>query len=611
MAIDPLTVHWYYSGGAANTLGSASFGGARATGDPAGKTWDLLSTITTGTGADKRVVIDTARIGDGVDAHVGKAMMIADGAAALDAGRIVAFDDATGTFVLEQPFSTAVSAADTYHLYDLNSMIDAVDAADCAFGETDYRCVYLQNQSGQTLVNPFFYHKIVGGIGQSEAPIDLELFGRIPNSTTESVRTNDQSGPPASILHANDGFVSPTLRFALHATPAFAWRNSAGTNFTSNNSHKAVWLKRIVPANTRRNDFVIVQVVAEYEDGAAAIARSGMLLVFSLAGFTPAITLLADRGPVPNQQELDDSVDAAIRLNHGARYTAEVKSVETGLVVPDLEIGWTKTGPGALFTPEAPMTDAVGIARATYSAPTAAAVTRQAIAFDRFDSAAGVDDAVTIAHNHLIGSGKERALFAFSMVAATADPPSDLNPYRLFSLRVTFNGLPMQRIAQISSAAGARLDVWQLLNPPTGNFEVRATNGELADALGLASISFSAVDQNTPLDAAVAVKGVDGDASTVWSDTITTVTAAAELVMLCMPFHPVDAALTTDAPAVFRGSHDVGAVAESTPHIATKAAPTIGVQTQSFSAVAAGTDRLGVLLALRPALVGATVSAQV
>ncbi len=613
MAIDPTGCHFYYSGGANNTLGSLSFGDVRGQnqGD-ANKTWDAIGTLTSAQGADLRIVVDTATIGDGTDAHVGKAIMIASGAAIHDAARVIAFDTATGVFILEEPLSSAAGSGDTYHLYAVDSMIDDVDAADCAAGQTDYRCMYWRNESGIQAQKIYFFYRI---LGTGSAPVDVEVFAKRSPATNETSQADDEQGPPASQLAVeHGGFVDATQRFGLFATPNRPWRDvTTNQPLASNNTHRAVWLKRTVKPNTRRNEFVIVQLTAEYRSADdSAIVSNSMLFAFVLDGFTPQIDLQPDRGPTLTQQQLDDGYDAAIRIGHGARMTATVLAQETGLPVPDLEIGWELDGPGELFVPTVGLTDSAGISRTTYAAPGAATATRKAVAFDGFGALTAADGASSVSCNHTIGSGTERVLLVFSAAASGDDPPADLEPYQRLTQSVTYGGDPLVRVAQVLSARGARVDVWRMIDPPSGAAQIEVTHPLVVEALSCISVSFANVDQFNPFDVAPVVKVVDDDAATVWSDSIATVTAGAELFMMVMPFHPNDITVTTDAPAMFRLLAGVGlSPAVSFPYFATQTAATPGVQTQSFSGISTGSDRLGVLLALRPTLTAATVTAKV
>lgn len=608
---------WHYSGGVDNTAGSASFGDRRAMnqGD-ANLTWNLESTLTTGTGADKRIVIDTTQIGAGADVHVGKAMLLVDGNAALDASRIVSFDDSTGTFIVEAPFTAVVDAGDTYQLFELNDMMDSVGASDCAFGSTDYRLVYLRNLSGQSANKIYFYTKVIGGTGQLGAAVEVELWGRKNQGTNESTVADDEAGPPESQLLSNDRFAKTEVRFSVESTPALPFNSLGDDPALGNNNHRAVWIKRIVPPNARRNDFVVVQITAEFESNDdQTIVTSSMLLVFSLAGFTPLIDLRPDRGPIRTEQQISDGYTASMRLGHGARMIAEVRALETDLVVPDLEIGWTLEGPGQLFTPDGPVTDANGIARSTYSAPSDSTAGRQAIAFESFGfSSTQLDDLAIVSHDHTILAGTEGAIYAFVMAASPDDPPSpaDLAPIRRLALSVTLDGVFFDRLASIDTVSGGRIEVWQLLAPAVGTGSMVATLPAAVSSIGFVSLSFSGVDQINPLDVDPTTQRIDDDPATTFAQSITTVTPGAELVTVALTMHPFDATITTDAPAVFRGAGAVGTTPlVSLAQAATQPAPAVGLQTLTFSTLVTGQDRLGILLALRPSLTSAIVSAQV
>ncbi len=612
MTIAQTDLSWYYSGGADNTLGSASFELARAAnqGDD-NKTFDLESTVTTSTGVDRRILKDSARIGDGDGTHVGKAMLIVDGSSALSVFRVVEFRSSDGRYIVEAPFPATVAASDTYQLHEVNSLFGAISALDCATGIEDYRLVYFRNEQANTMHNVLFYHRVLG-VGPDFADIGIELWARIQSGTSEQAQADDRE-VPSGIL-SNDGFVSPRVRFDASPTPARAFNNTTQP-LHSLNSHRAIWVKRIVPPNCRRNDFVVVQIIAEGTDSTdATVVLSSMLCVFSLVGFTPAIELGPDRGPVLTQQQISDGYTASMHLGSGARMKATVRAIETGLPVPDYELGWTQSGPGELFTPDGPVTDANGVARSTYSAPAdAAEAGRQTIAFEVSASSTGaLNDVTTTSHDHTVVAGTERALYAFVYAGHEDDPPADLQPFNSFARSVKFGGVNLERLGTIVSTHGGRLEVWQLLSPAVGLGSMVVTFPLSIRAVGFNSMSFSGVDQANPLDVAIDTKVTNNDPGTVFNQSLTTVTAGAELVAAVFSFHPLDFAILADPPAVIRSGAQVGnATLVSIAVVSSQVAATPGAHTIGHTNLTVSQDRLGIAFALRPALVSAIVSAQV
>ncbi len=98
----------------------------------------------------------------------------------------------------------------------------------------------------------------------------------------------------------------------------------------------------------------------------------------------------------------------------------------------------------------------------------------------------------TVSMNFAVGSHSDRVLIVSTDWAATS---------------VTYNGQPLTSIASIASAQhhgnGTYMEMWYLLNPPSGTFVLSATAGGGGTAMGAAS--YYNVNQTTPLGTPVAV----------------------------------------------------------------------------------------------------------
>ncbi|MCP4869270.1 MAG: hypothetical protein GY898_11190 [Proteobacteria bacterium] len=114
------------------------------------------------------------------------------------------------------------------------------------------------------------------------------------------------------------------------------------------------WIRRLGPANAVRRRGHMVAIVGE--DPVAGYS-SKLLLDWNTDGFTPVLELT--HAP-------------SVYLRGGARFKATVRGQETGLLVPNVPVGFSQTaGPGTLQQPAPPgETDENGEVSASYAAPT-------------------------------------------------------------------------------------------------------------------------------------------------------------------------------------------------------------------------------------------------
>lgn len=332
---------------------SASLGGNRSS----TVVYDVQSTLTSNQ-VDARRVVDTARIGDGVDAHVGKWMLFMTGAAALHASPVTAFDTATGEFLLRDGTPSLASSGDTYRLHDANEFWDDLDGTDSALGNQHYRLLYLHNETGSSLttrrVSMRFLH-----------PSGVDFL------VAEWDGTADQQG----ITVIADEETAPDLT-ELQATPAnfqvprferpvpdgtFLEVPRGGTRGHAIGAAIPVWLTRIVGSSRAESDPVVLQLIHEYANtgGDPDPLVTSMLIVFSVGGLTRNIAFSRDR---------------KLRVGGGARYTVRVTAQESGLPVGGEDVDFDQTaGPGTLSFPSDPLdrrTDSNGESFASYASST-------------------------------------------------------------------------------------------------------------------------------------------------------------------------------------------------------------------------------------------------
>jgi hypothetical protein len=601
MTADQITFE--LSGGAANSDPTLSFGGEKS-GTPIE---ELQSTVTTNQGPDRSIFFDSARIGDGDGTHADKWILFITGPNALSAGRVRDFRSADGRFQLEGRMPSTGVIGNIYRLFDLNSLFHEVTAEQCALGHTDFRMVYVRNTSGD-FASKYQCYLRAHGDGPSWAGVDFEIFSKEDQNPLEGTPADEET-PPAG-LDAIENFSRTTAYYGFPSPQPFRARTHA-QNFAGG-TWKAVYLKRIVPLNQRRQPFAVCMIVVEMRDAGSTLVSCGCLMPFGLLGFTPEIALSRDRGPIRTEQQIADGYDSAIRVGHGARFTAEVRSQETGLVVPDLEVGWTLDGPGQLWTPPGPLTDSNGIAKATYSAPSEATATRQTITAGNVSSKAfGKSDTSGGPNAHTVAAGADRILCCYVHAGTDVDGPADLTPYG--GSVCTYDDDPMTLAARAFSFSGLLIDLFYLLDPPVGSHLLEFSLPGVAVGILMQGVDFSGVDQVSPLDVAPSVFVEDDAASTEIIHPFTTVTDGAMLWGTAGNGHPIDPTMNNGAGQTQTGGATGGDVPHETARLKAgyKLLGAAGADQLRWFNIAAGGDHLGVAVALRAALTPATLTAKV
>lgn len=353
MSVNHSQITTRLSGGAANTNPHVSDGGGRST--------EPLSTVdgtfTSVASVDATEVFDNALGGMDGD-HDGAYMLFRENGA-LEVARVDSYRASDGRFLLDRPLVNAVSIGDNYSLFLANDTFDNVTASQCSLGYTDYRGFYWFNEGSTRLATFAMYIIPIDG---ADSGVTIDIVCRDDNSNLENLGS-ETNAPDLSLIDVNAKWSAPIN----YAQGQFEQPNRTGpVNFTftiSQNDDRGYFLRRTIPANTRRRQSVAFLVVGEGIDDqdTGQNRRGAAVIAFDLDGFTPDLTVTHDR---------------SVRVPGGARFTATVRALETGNVVPEVPVGWSLTGPGTL-TPNTPAeTDENGQHGAVYASPGAeAAVT--------------------------------------------------------------------------------------------------------------------------------------------------------------------------------------------------------------------------------------------
>jgi hypothetical protein len=78
--------------------------------------------------------------------------------------------------------------------------------------------------------------------------------------------------------------------------------------------------------------------------------------------------------------------------------------------------------------------------------------------------------------------------------------------------QVRYDGIALTRVGFLNNGTTARVEIWRLINPPTGNRQVDVIMSAAADFVG-GAIALSGVDQTTPVEASNFVSGNSATAS--------------------------------------------------------------------------------------------------
>jgi hypothetical protein len=323
---------------------------------------EFQSTLTSAQGArDRHIIIDTARIGDGAQAHQLKWLVVQTGPAALSAARIESFDTATGGFKLDRRLAAAAGIGDDYAVFDRENVFPDLTALQGRNGDERFRCIFLRNEHGVAITNVTIHFGAVSLDGQQFARFhqgatpSLQPFLQRSDDVTDLFDVfgqRDPAGGPDNFL-GSGGWVQ-TMSAAIADITVGSIANNAGI---------AIWLRRsILPAAFRLRRSIAIQVVATTT---VAGSDPDPLVGSAIIPFD----LLAD-APVP-----DLEVDRFVHISGGARLKGTVLAGGAPLVGRAVRFAIAPGDLGTIVTSDDPdtdydVTDEDGEAGATYFAST-------------------------------------------------------------------------------------------------------------------------------------------------------------------------------------------------------------------------------------------------
>lgn len=312
-----------------------------------------------------RVFVDTSRIGDGANAHAGTYVVFLTGPAAIHATKVLAFDDATGSFLLAEPVPSLAASGDAYRIHDKNELWQAISLADSAAGATHWRNVAFWNQSGVTL-DEYSTHVRLLDPGPISFLVASDNDGTVGGSFTA---ISDEYETPDIVGDCNQAGIGNVVQEAEFtpdldlpgATAGRILRNPREGDLRHANPQRVnLWIARVIPAGLPTRGEIAVQFVHRWDEtgGDPDPLFMSWVAFFDVGGFTPDVTIRKDRQLV---------------LAGGVRFEVEVRTLETGAPVPGLDVDYSvSSGPGTLDLRDADdrVTDENGKSFVSYQAPT-------------------------------------------------------------------------------------------------------------------------------------------------------------------------------------------------------------------------------------------------
>jgi hypothetical protein len=324
----------------------------------------LQSTFTAATTPRSRhVVVDSARIGDGDDAHAFRWLLVQTGAAALSAARVMRFESATGKLLLDRPVSAEIAPGDAYALFAPGNVFPNVTAQQSAEGETRYRCIYLRNEHGASIANVGFYLVPLSLGGDAFEHVDQK------STTAPFMAVADELTSPFNAVGGRQDEANNSFQYAGGFVRCFDYSRAVKTASLASNQGFGIYLRRTIdPGQRYRRSVALLLVVGTSTTGSDPSPLFGAcILAYDIAGYTPSLSAQADR---------------YVHLAGGARVEARVTAQETGLAVEDRPVRFEAVGGGTLYTRDEPssgyaLTEASGEASAAFHAPTSPALEGQ------------------------------------------------------------------------------------------------------------------------------------------------------------------------------------------------------------------------------------------
>ncbi len=322
---------------------------------------ELQSTITSAQDARALYYItDTARIGDGAQAHQLKWIAMLTGPTAPSAARVMSFDTATGIFKLDRRLAGGPAASgDDYAIFDRNNVWPDVTATQARAGEERFRCIYFRNQHGSAITNVRIYFRVleVGGTDFARLHQNNEVaaaFIERSDDTTDILDTLGQRvvGGGSDNFSGSGGWRMPFIYAASDTNDATL----------GNNAGLAVWLRRSIPKGLRFRTSVAIQIIAESDvSGSDPDPLLGSaIMAYDINGETITGSLQADR---------------YLHIGGGTRITGTILGDSVALASKPAKWGIKTGDPGSIATDDDPVTsydtsDTSGQVFATYASPT-------------------------------------------------------------------------------------------------------------------------------------------------------------------------------------------------------------------------------------------------
>lgn len=303
--------------------------------------------------------VDTARIGDGVQAHQMKWVLIQTGPAAMSPARVMSFNNSTGEFILDRATLALGQAGDYYAVFDVENVFPSVTAAQASAGQTLYRCIAVRNESGVTLTNARLRFRVLNlepyQMGAIWNTVNSMNFLYVPDQYTSPLNDNGHR----IVLGGADLFT--------YAPGEFQRPFVAMKPYFGNQGHlttRALFLRREIAANTpyRASVALLVSVESDTTGQDPDPLVGGAIIAFDVAGPTYSTEL---------------EVDRYVHINGGCRLNGTIISAVTGEPIENLLVKYQiePGDDGTLVVANNPttgyeITDEYGRVGATYIAPT-------------------------------------------------------------------------------------------------------------------------------------------------------------------------------------------------------------------------------------------------
>jgi hypothetical protein len=281
--------------------------------------------------------------------HVGKWVVFVTGNNAIDARRIIHHDTAIGDIGVSPAWGNAPLVAEVYRISGAANLFDDVDAQECSGGHVDHRMVYLLNSTGVPLNDGRCY---LLPLDPYDTNMELACGNGSKGANQVTPTFDEEEAPDLDTLGITGFTASKPQRF--RAARDYVTAEEVPYNIINfvNNGGYPIWIRRTIPALTKRADDAAWLLVVEQDTG----VKTAVPIVFNTTGYTPQLAASFDRTP---------------RTFGGARIEMSVVDADFGFAIEDEEIyAAIDTGPGTLNSAPQPLeTDEDGEAYAVYISP--------------------------------------------------------------------------------------------------------------------------------------------------------------------------------------------------------------------------------------------------